>query len=68
MQTVELRQGLKIACLEEIALRMGFIDIVQYRDLANATAGSEYGAYLFRIADELSGKGPSSRLERTAGY
>lgn len=56
VQTVEQRQGLKIACLEEIALRMGFIELDQFMGLAKDLAETEYGKYLRRIADEVSGK------------
>jgi glucose-1-phosphate thymidylyltransferase len=57
VQTVEERQGLKIACLEEIALRMGFIELDQFMELAEDLVETEYGKYLRRIADEVSGKG-----------
>ena len=53
VQTVESRQGLKIACLEEIALRMGYIDIGRFEDLARRSAHSAYGRYLARIAAEF---------------
>jgi glucose-1-phosphate thymidylyltransferase len=48
VQTVEQRQGLKIACLEEIALHTGFIDTGQFKALAEAYPGSAYGTYLKR--------------------
>jgi glucose-1-phosphate thymidylyltransferase len=51
VQTIEHRQGLKIACVEEIALRKGFIDRAHLRDLAEPLATNEYGEYLLRIAD-----------------
>ena len=44
--TIEKRQGLKIACLEEIALRKGFIDVDAFRSLAQAYPKSSYGEYL----------------------
>jgi glucose-1-phosphate thymidylyltransferase len=47
--TIERRQGLKIACPEEIAYRMGFIDEAQLLRQANAVAGTEYGDYLQRL-------------------
>ncbi|MDE3060030.1 MAG: glucose-1-phosphate thymidylyltransferase RfbA [Pseudomonadota bacterium] len=52
VQTIEARQGLKIACLEEIALRKGFIDAAQFEKLVAAYNGNEYGQYLRRILDE----------------
>ena len=53
VQTVEQRQGLKIAAPEEVALRMGFIDAAQLRRLAADLGKSEYGRYLDRLADEV---------------
>ena len=52
VQTVEQRQGLKIAAPEEVAYRMGFIDRDQLRELAKGLGKSEYGAYLRALADE----------------
>lgn len=46
VQVIEERQGLKIACVEEIAWRMKFIDSAQLRHLAQALAQSSYGEYL----------------------
>ena len=54
VQTVEQRQGLKIAAPEEVALRMGFIDAAQLRRLAAGLGKCEYGRYLDRLADEVS--------------
>jgi glucose-1-phosphate thymidylyltransferase len=48
---VELRQGLKIACPEEVAFRMGSIDADQVRELARPLRNSTYGKYLLSIAD-----------------
>ncbi len=54
VETVELRQGLKIACPEEVAYRMGFIDAVQLKALAKGFGGHPYGAYLQRVlADKV---------------
>jgi glucose-1-phosphate thymidylyltransferase len=50
VQTIEERQGLKIACLEEIAYRKGFINSDQLRHLGSQMANS-YGRYLLDIAD-----------------
>jgi glucose-1-phosphate thymidylyltransferase len=47
---VENRQGLKIACIEEVAYRMGFIDAEQVRILAREY-NNDYGNYLLRIVE-----------------
>jgi glucose-1-phosphate thymidylyltransferase len=52
IQTIERRQGLKIACPEEIAYRQGWIDTAQFAALAEALAKSEYGEYLQRLLRE----------------
>lgn len=52
IETIESRQGLKIACLEEIALRRGFIDCRQMADVINATPTSTYKEYLQRVYNE----------------
>ncbi len=49
VRVVEHRQGLKIACLEEVAWRMGYIDSAQVLRLAEGMARSEYGQYLVRM-------------------
>ena len=54
VETVEQRQGLKIACLEEIALREGFIDLDAFMQLAKEMSGNHYGAYLTQIGNEIS--------------
>ena len=50
--TIERRQGLKIACPEEIAWRMGYIGAAQLRGLAKPLAQSGYGEYLLRLLSE----------------
>lgn len=52
VQTIESRQGLKIACPEEIAFRQGFIDAHQLRQLAEPLAKNQYGQYLLRMTSE----------------
>jgi glucose-1-phosphate thymidylyltransferase len=49
IETIESRQGLKIACLEEIALRRGFIDSGQMQQVIAATPNSSYRDYLKRV-------------------
>jgi len=52
IQTIEKRQGLKVACLEEIAYRLGYIDAQQVKAQAAKVAKSSYGEYLYRVLDE----------------
>lgn len=52
VRTIEERQGLKIAAIEEIAYRMKFIDANQLRSLAEPLCNSGYGQYLLRLIEE----------------
>jgi len=52
IETIESRQGLKIACLEEIALRRGFIDCEGMKQVIEATPNSTYRDYLVRVLSE----------------
>tara|TARA_R100000900_G_scaffold1439_1_gene2978 strand:+ start:11378 stop:12256 length:879 start_codon:yes stop_codon:yes gene_type:complete len=52
VQTIEERQGLKIACPEEIAYRMGYIDAEQLQALAEPLQKSGYGEYLLQVLSE----------------
>lgn len=51
IEAIEKRQGLRVAALEEIAYRRGFIDAWQLRNLAEPMKGNEYGQYLLRLAE-----------------
>ena len=52
VQTIQARQGLKIACVEEIAYRMGYIDAEQVLRLAEPLLKNEYGRYLQLVAND----------------
>jgi glucose-1-phosphate thymidylyltransferase len=52
IQTIENRQGLKVACPEEIALIQGWIDVPRLRELAEPLAKTQYGQYLLRLAEQ----------------
>jgi glucose-1-phosphate thymidylyltransferase len=52
IETIEKRQGLKVACPEEIAYRSGYIDAQQLEDLARKLESSGYGSYLMKILGE----------------
>ncbi|HNP17418.1 MAG TPA: glucose-1-phosphate thymidylyltransferase RfbA [Fulvivirga sp.] len=52
VESIEERQGLKIACLEEIAFRMGYIDKEQLTALAQPLLKNNYGQYLIKIANQ----------------
>jgi glucose-1-phosphate thymidylyltransferase len=52
--TLERRQGTSISCIEEIAYRMGFIDAVQLRKLADRCGKSQYGQYMRRALEEAN--------------
>lgn len=54
--TLEARQGLKIACLEEIAFRFGFIDAAGMKKAIEGTPGSGYRDYLVRVYEEITGR------------
>jgi glucose-1-phosphate thymidylyltransferase len=53
IKTIEQRQGLKVACLEEIAFEMGYITKTQLLELAEPLKKNAYGQYLIERAEEL---------------
>ena len=52
IQAIEQRQGLKVACPEEVAYKMGFIDAAAVLAVARTMEKNEYGQYLFRMIEE----------------
>jgi glucose-1-phosphate thymidylyltransferase len=52
VQTIEHRQGLKVACLEEIAYQQGWIDRTRLLSQARLFGKTAYGQYLFGLAEE----------------
>jgi len=52
IKILENRQGLRIACIEEIAYRMGYINLIQLEELAKMLYKSQYGQYLLKIIKE----------------
>jgi glucose-1-phosphate thymidylyltransferase len=63
VQTLEMRQGMKVACLEEIAFRLGFIDRDQVLALARSLEKSGYGKYLIELIGSTQPEG-GARDER----
>ena len=55
IETIENRQGLKVACPEEVAFRQGFIDAAQVEKLAQPLAKTGYGQYLLKVIHEAQG-------------
>jgi glucose-1-phosphate thymidylyltransferase len=54
VQILEQRQGLRIACLEEVALRLGYISLEHFHKLAQRNAKSSYGEYLISVYNSFS--------------
>jgi glucose-1-phosphate thymidylyltransferase len=52
VRALEKRQSFRIACPEEVAYNLGFIDAAQLRELGNALRGSSYGKYLIALSEE----------------
>lgn len=57
IETIEKRQGLKVACLEGIALRKGWITTEKIRELAKPMLKNQYGQYLMKMSDEFEKNG-----------
>jgi glucose-1-phosphate thymidylyltransferase len=53
VEVIEKRQGLKIACLEGIAYRKGWISEERMRELAQPMIKNQYGQYLLKVIDEV---------------
>ncbi len=62
IETIEKRQGLKIACLEGIAYRQGWIDADKMRELARPMLKNQYGRYLLKVIDEVDRTGVPNLL------
>lgn len=53
IEAMEKRQGLKVACVEEVAYRMGYIDVAQFRKLAESMQNSDYGRSLLEHIEKI---------------
>ena len=60
VEVIEKRQGLKIACLEGIAFRKGWITADKMRELAQPMLKNQYGQYLLKVIDEVAQTGKSN--------
>jgi len=60
IEVIEKRQGLKIACLEDIAYRHGWIDETKMRKVAAPMMKNEYGKYIISVIDEIKKTGISN--------
>ncbi len=56
IETIEKRQGLKVACPEEVAYREGWIDSNQLRKIADTMKNNAYGSYLLELIEETEGR------------
>jgi glucose-1-phosphate thymidylyltransferase len=52
IETIEKRQGLKVACLEEIAYQQGWVSADKLREVAQPMAKNQYGQYLLKVIEE----------------
>lgn len=57
IEIIEKRQGLKVACLEGIAYRKGWIDSEKMRELAKPMLKNPYGQYLLKVIEEVARTG-----------
>ena len=57
IEVIEKRQGLKVACLEGIAFRQGWIDANKMRELAQPMLKNQYGQYLLQVVEEVERTG-----------
>ena len=55
VEVIEKRQGLKVACLEGIAYRNGWISEERMREIARPMLKNQYGQYLLKVIDEVKG-------------
>ena len=60
IEVIEKRQGLKVACLEGIAFRQGWIDANKMRELAQPMLKNQYGQYLLQVVEEMERTGKSN--------
>ena len=60
IEVIEKRQGLKIACLEGIAYRMGWITADRMRELAQPMIKNQYGQYLLQVVEEIRATGKAN--------
>ena len=60
IEVIEKRQGLKVACLEGIAFRQGWIDADKIRELAPPMLKNQYGQYLLQVVEEVERTGKSN--------
>ena len=60
IEVIEKRQGLKVACLEGIAFRQGWIDADKMSELAQPMLKNQYGQYLLQVVEEVERTGKSN--------
>ncbi|MFE0178752.1 glucose-1-phosphate thymidylyltransferase RfbA [Streptomyces sp. NPDC059002] len=65
IQTIEHRQGVRIACIEEVALRLGYIDADQCHRLGAALGKSGYGQYVMDVAEAVRAAGGPAAVGRS---